>query len=192
MNSWINFFYFFVIGATLLLSLMGLWFTAIMPGIDRWGKRFFKGYFLVLMLTGLSGLAGMILYYSPAPSVTLKPMLVLESLLLLLPLPRLTAYLLHCCGESIGTSKLYRAALGLWAACFVLHISSLFTDAFFYILPDRNYCRGPWFPFALLPMVVTALMNLTGAIQRRDQLSRKAFLSFLTALLPMTANRISP
>ena len=186
MNSWINFFYFFIIGVTMLLSMMGLWFTAILPGIDRWDKRFYKRYFLVLMLTGLSGLAGMILYYSSAPSVTLKPILVLESLLLSLPLPMLTVYLLHCCGESIRASRLYRAALGLWAACFLLHISALFTDAFFYILPDRSYSRGPWFPFALLPMVVTALMNLVGTIQRRDQLSRKAFLSFLTALLPMT------
>ncbi|MBR1659684.1 MAG: histidine kinase, partial [Oscillospiraceae bacterium] len=134
----------------------------------------------------LSGLADMVLYYSPAPSVTLKPALALESLLLLLPLPMLTVYLLHCCGENIRASMLLRVVLGLWAVCLVLLISLLFTDAVFYILPDRNYSRGPLFPLVLLPIIATALLNLAGAIQRRDRLSRKAFLSFLIALLPMT------
>ena len=49
---WIDFFYFIVIGTMLLLSVMGLWFTAILPGMGRWDRRFFKGYFFVLMLHG--------------------------------------------------------------------------------------------------------------------------------------------
>ena len=36
MSDWNGFFYYFIIGATLLLSTLGLWFTAIMPGIDSW------------------------------------------------------------------------------------------------------------------------------------------------------------
>ena len=50
MNSWIDFFYFFICGAALLLSVLALWFTIIMPGIDRWSKRFFLLFFTVLML----------------------------------------------------------------------------------------------------------------------------------------------
>ena len=186
MNSWIDFFFFFIIGGTLLLSVMGLWFTAIMPGIDRWGKRFFKGYFFAHLLTGLSSLASMVLYLSSAPSAVLKPLLILECVLLALPLPMLTAYLLHCCEENLRTSKLFRAALVLWAVYFVLAISSLFTEAFFYMLPDRNYSRGPWFPLQLLPMVATVLLDLAGVIQRRKRLSRKVFLSFLIVLMPLT------
>ena len=186
MNNWIDFFFFFIIGVTLLLSMMGLWLTGIMPGIDHWGKRFFKGYFFVHMLTALSSLASMVLCYFSAPSAMLKPLLVLECLLLALPLPMLTAYLLHCCEENLRTSKLFRAALVLWAVYFALVISGLFTEAFFYILPDGNYSRGPRFPLLLLPMDATVLLDLAGVIQRRKRLSRKAFLSFLIVLLPLT------
>ena len=42
--------YFFLIGAALLLSAMGLWFTLIVPGIDRWSRRFFRIYFLIFLL----------------------------------------------------------------------------------------------------------------------------------------------
>ena len=35
MNGWIESFNFSISGAALLLSVMGLWFTAIIPGIDR-------------------------------------------------------------------------------------------------------------------------------------------------------------
>ena len=46
MNGGINSFFYFITGAALLLSVLGLWFTAIIPGINHWGKRFFIGYFL--------------------------------------------------------------------------------------------------------------------------------------------------
>ena len=51
MNVCADFFYFFIIGAALLLSVLGLWFTAIIPGFDRWSKRFFMLYFIVLTVT---------------------------------------------------------------------------------------------------------------------------------------------
>ena len=35
MTSWIDIFYFSIFGAALLLSVMGVWFTAIIPGLDR-------------------------------------------------------------------------------------------------------------------------------------------------------------
>ena len=186
MNNWIEHFYFFIAGAMLLLSMMGLCSTAIAPGIDCWGKRFFRGFFLVLMLIGLSCLAGMILYYTSVPRTALKPVLVLENLFFSLPPPMLTAYLLHCCGENIRRGRLPRIVTGLWAVCFVMVTSGLFTDDFFYILPDGNYARGTWYPLMLLPVATTGLLNLAGVMQRRKRLSRKTFLSFLLALLPMT------
>ena len=54
MNDWIEFVSFSIAGAALLLSAMGMWFAAIIPGIDRWSKRFFMGYFLSFMLGCLS------------------------------------------------------------------------------------------------------------------------------------------
>lgn len=62
MNDWSDSFYLFIYGAVLLLSVLGLSFTAIMPGSDRWSKRFFRLYFLILMLSMLSGVTEGILH----------------------------------------------------------------------------------------------------------------------------------
>ena len=63
MKSWSDFFYYFIIGTTLLLSMLGLWFTTIMPGIDSWNKRFFRRFFIVLMLNVATVLADIALRF---------------------------------------------------------------------------------------------------------------------------------
>ena len=50
MIGWTEVFYVSIISAALLLCVLGLWFTAIIPGIDRWSKRFFQAYFSVFIL----------------------------------------------------------------------------------------------------------------------------------------------
>ena len=113
-------------------------------------------------------------------------LLVLESLLLSLPLPMQTFYLLYNAGESARSSKLLHSVLGLWTVYFVLIIIAPFTNVFSYMAPDNQYYRGPWYPLLLLPMAVIALLNLAGTIQRRNQLSHRMFVSLLISLLPMT------
>ena len=138
------------------------------------------------MLGGLSGLCDTVLFFFPASIVVFRTLLVLECLFPAMPLPLLTAYLLHYCEENLRTSKLFRTALVLWTIYFAMDISGLFTDAFFYILPDKNYSRGPWFPLMLLPMLAIAILDLAGVIQRRKRFSRTVFRSFLIALVPLT------
>ena len=65
MSHWSEIFYFSIISAALLLSVVGLWFTAVMPGIDRWGKRFFLHYFIVLMVCCFSSFIELILSHHP-------------------------------------------------------------------------------------------------------------------------------
>ena len=185
MNGWIEPFYYFITGAALLLSVMGLWFTALIPGIDRWDRRFFLHYFFVLFLSGVSALIEMELHHYPVPNAVLYFILLLETLLLSLPLPMLTAYLLHCCGESLRTSKLLRAVLGFWAVFFVLLISVPFIDGFIIFAPESYYHREPLYPLLLAPTIAILLLNFAGTLQRRAKLSRKAFLSFVVAQLPM-------
>jgi sensor histidine kinase YesM len=112
--------------------------------------------------------------------------LLAETLFLSLPLPMLTVYLLHCCGESIGSSRLLHTVAGLWAVFFVLLAGAPFLGITSYFQPDKYYYRGPLYPLLLLPMIGILLLNLAGAIQRRKHFSRKTFLSFLAAILPMT------
>ena len=181
-----SYFVYFISGAALLLSFLGLRFVALMPGIDRWSKRFFRVLFIVLILLCLSGLAETVTRSYPVIAA-LKFILILESLFLSLPFPMMTAYLLHCCGESLRSSRLFRAALSLWAVFFALLAGSPFTHVFYYYTPDGQYHRGPWYPIAALPITVAALLTLAGTIRRRKRLSPKVFHSFLITLLPVTA-----
>ena len=185
MNGWIDFFYIFIFGAALLLSVLGLWFTAILPGIDRWSKRFFLSYFLDFMLCCLSALVETAFQYYLVPSAAMVFILLLESLLLSLPLPMLTVFLLHCCGEIVRRSRLLHAVLSLWAVYVVLLVSALFIKGFVYVMPDNQYIRGPLYPIGLVPLIAILLLNLAGAIRRRARLSRKIFLGSLVSILPM-------
>ena len=186
MNGWNDFFYYFIIGSTLLLSTLGLWFTAIMPGVDRWNRRFFRSFFLVLILSVCSVLTDIALRAASAPCAVIRFIQVLECLLLALPVPMITVLLLHCCGENMRETRLLQAVPGLWAVYAVLATSGLVIDAFYFVTPDRQVHRGPWYPLMLLPVIAILLLDLAAVIGRRRLLSRKVYLSFFITLLPMT------
>ena len=54
-----------VFGAALMLVLLGLGIAVIMPGIDRWSKRFFILFFVILILYAGLGLAGELVLQRP-------------------------------------------------------------------------------------------------------------------------------
>lgn len=186
MNVWIESIGFLITGVALLLSGMGLWFTVIIPGIDRWSKRFFISYFLVFMLCCFSGITEKIFQYYLVDGALFYVLLLLETLLLSLPMPMLTIYLLHCCKENIRPGKLLHIVLVLFAILFLVLVSALFIDGFCYVSPNNRYHRGPLYPLFLAPILAIQLLNLVGTIRRRKQLSRKTFLGLLIAILPIT------
>ena len=185
MSHWSEIFYFSIISAALLLSLVGMWFTAVMPGIDRWGKRFFQIYYIVLMVCCFSGFIELILNHYSVSYSAIYIVVFLELLFISLPLPMLTAYMLHVCGENMRSSKLLHTTLGLLAVYFVVLASSPFNGVFSYATPDNQDYRGPLYALLLLPLIAILLLNLTGAIRRRAQMSHKAFLGFVIAQVPM-------
>ena len=191
MNVWSGSFGFSIAGAALLLSVMGLWFTAVIPGIDRWSKRFFEIYFLVFMLCCLSAILETVFQDTVVPGAAFIALLGLETLLLSLPLPMMTVFLLHCCGENLRSSKLLHAVLGLWAVFFFLLVSTLFIDGFVYFTPDNQYYRGPRYPLLLAPVIAVSLLNFAGTLRRRARMSHKAFLSFVIAQVPVVAALIA-
>jgi len=186
MSRWSEVFYFSIISAALLLSMVGLWFTAVMPGIDRWGKRFFLCFFTVLMVCCFSGFIELILSHYPVPGAAISIVVFIELLSLSLPLPMMTAYMLHACGENTRSSRLFHAALGLLAVYFVVLASAPFNGVFSYATADNQDYRGPLFALLLLPLIAILLLNLWGAVRRRARMSHKAFLSFVIAQVPMT------
>ena len=50
MNDWRTLLAFFLIGAMLALTLTAMVIAAVMPGADRWNRRFFMGLFATIML----------------------------------------------------------------------------------------------------------------------------------------------
>ena len=188
MNDWTELFYYFLIGAALLLSVQGMWFTAIMPGIDRWRMLFFRILFIVLILLCLSGFieAVMLRFLSEqTPAVLFIEFW--ETIFLSIPIPMITAFILHCCNENVRQSKLFCIMLGVWAVYlfFVLAAYLSFFDGFFFIKMDGWYYRGPGYPLLLMPILTIELMNIAGTIRRRKCFSRKEYLSFLIALAPI-------
>jgi sensor histidine kinase YesM len=179
--------YYSMFGASLLLSLMGLWFTAVIPGIDRWNRRFFMNYFLIFLLGCLSGIAEMIFQAYLVPGVVFVFLLIAETLLLSLPLLMLTVYLLHCCGENLYSSSFFYAALGLWGLFLILSASTPFISGVVRFTPDNQYSRGPLYPLFLLPAIALLLLNFVWIMKSRMRLSRKVFLAFLITILPITA-----
>ena len=185
MTSWTGHFYSFIAGVVLLVSFAGLWFTAVMPGIDRWNKKFFLSYFGGLMLVCIFILLEFLTTFLPVPFWVFCLVLVLESVLLCMPIVMQTVYLLHCSGESIYTSRLIRIILGLWAVYAVIVIISPFHSETLIITAEKQYFRGPAYAFSIMPVVLITLINIAGTMQRRNQLSRKTFLSFLIAMVPI-------
>ena len=185
MTNWFDLFYASIFGVMLLLSLMGVWFTAIIPGLDRWSKRFFLRYFIAFMLCCLSSFLEAIPLFFPISNAAFYLILAVESLFLSLPLPMLTFYLLHCREEAPRKSKLLFAVAALWAVYCVLCVSAPFIGGFTYITPDNHYQRTPLYPLALVPLLLILLLNLAGTIRSRKRLSRKVYLAFLVAILPM-------
>ena len=172
-------------GAALLLSMMGLWFTIIIPGISRWNRRFFLSYFLVFLLCCLYSFTEMAFQYYIGPGSIFFVLLLLESLLLGIPQPMLTVYLLHSCGENIRSSKLLRTVLGLWVIYCLVLVSAAFINGFVYITPENQYYHGPLYPLIPIPIIAVLLLNFTGTMRRRTRLSRKTFLSLVIAQMPM-------
>ena len=177
---------YFTIGATLLLSLIGLWLTAIMPGIDRWSKNFFRSLFILFILLSFIGFIDTITYNDSVPKWIMHFVITLETVLLSLSLLMMTAYLLHCCGENVRSSRLFHAVLALWGVFIVLLTISPFNGVFYYFTPDGRYWRGSWYPVLLMPIIVAMLLTIAGMIHYRERLSHKAFLSFRITLLPIT------
>jgi len=185
MTNYLEYFYASMFGVALILSVMGMWFTALIPGLDRWSKRFFLCYFFVFLLCCLSALLETIPSFLPVSKGTFYALLSVESLFLSLPLPMLTLYLLHWRGEDPHKSKLLLAVGGVWAIYFALCLIDPFFGAFTTITPDNHYSRGPLYPLALTPMILIQLLNLAGTVRGRRTLSRKVYLGFLSAIVPM-------
>ena len=186
MITWYTIFSFSIVSAALLTAILGIWLTAIIPLIDRWSKRFFFAYFTALMACSLVSLVDLIIYQYIGTTWG-RIFGFLEVLLLSVPLPMLTAYLLHSCKKDIKKNTVFRVVEGCWMMFSLLLVSTLFTDHIYYITPDGQFQRGAWFPLLIVPLSVIMILNLAYLIRRKGLLSQKYYHGFLIAIIPITA-----
>lgn len=177
----------FIFGTTLPLMALGLVVSIIMPGMDRWSKRFFCVFFSTLMADVVTILVEEFLYGQPSMLLVARVAYILDSIFVSVPIPILTVYLLHCCAEGFLVSPIFRLSMCLWAVFLVLLGIAQFQPALYSIAPNNQFVRGSWFPLMLLPLIVIMLINTVGTIRRRNTLSKRYFLAFLIYLLPLTA-----
>lgn len=186
MNEWLVSFYFFIIGASLVLSITGLWFAVIMPVIDRWSRSFFIIYFSALIICCAVSLVDVIFFPRYCIEWLQKTLAVIETFSISMPLPMLTAFLAHSCGKKEKDSRLFHAVLALWGVFIIVLIITLLSDHVCYVTPDGLFHRGPAYFLMGLPLILISSMNLAGTLLRRKQLSRRYFISFVISSLPPT------
>ena len=191
MSDWLNRLGFSLIGAMLALTAVGFSIAAILPGTERWNRRFFMSLFAAVMLCMVSALFVNLVWEDPSMATADRIGLYFEYLLIPLPMPIFTAYLLHATGERWQASALFRAALGVWILFFVLLGVAQCTTFLYYVTPDNMFCRGPYHPLLMAPMIALMLLNLSAAIRRRKSLSPKYYKAFLVHLVPQTVALIA-
>ena len=176
-----------LMATAMIMLLMSLVIAAVLPGIDRWSKRFFIAFFTFLLVYGSAALLEVFLEGRPGVRFALGILYYINTLFPSLLVPMLTVYLLHCCGESPRSSMLFRLVAALWAGSFILLNMTPFTSWGYYILPENRLCRGPLYPLLLGFLFVMALIALAGVIRRRKRMAKKYYYAFLVSLVPMTA-----
>ncbi len=185
MSNWTEIINYSTGGALLLMMMVGIAFSAFMPALDRWSKRFFITLFSILLLYVVAIFIDMIIYTDPNMATAEKVIVILEYLFFssLTPMPMF--FLLHRCGESIKNSRLFRAVMTLWGIfCFTLAVSP-FSNIFYYAAPDNQYFRGPCYALLLVPLAVIMILNIQSLIKRRKKLSKRLFAALLVYLLTM-------
>ena len=78
MSNWTEIISYSTGGALLLMMMVGIAFSAFMPALDRWSKRFFITLFSILLLYVVAIFIDMIIYTDPNMATAEKVIIILE------------------------------------------------------------------------------------------------------------------
>ena len=184
MNDLIIYSAYFISGAMVITMLLGIFFSALMPALNQWNRRYFITFFSLLFIYSVVLSFDLMTYRSPDMASAQRVIIILEymcfSMLTLMPIP----FLLHHCKENIKNSILLRSAVMLWCLFCILLFATQFIDMFYYISPDNQYYRGPLFPLMIAPLAAIMILNTAALIWKRQKLSKRIFVALLVYMLP--------
>jgi hypothetical protein len=172
-------------GALLLTAVLGLWFSAFLPGLGDWDRRFFLSFFTVQLASVGGYLTELFIYGNPALADVERVLCFGDSLLPSISIVMAVVYLLHCCGESWRKSLLFRFVAACWAMYFLLLCSTCFGPWVYYITSDGEFIRGSWFPLSMLPLIAISVLTLVALVRRRPKLSRARYTSMIALVVPL-------
>ena len=184
--GWLDITAYAIGGAMLLMMLLGIVFSALMPALDRWGRRYFISLFSMLFLSVTVFFIDILIYKLPGVVQAERVIVFFEFLTVSSLMPMPAVLLLHWCGEKLKKSLLFRAIMALWVIFIVLLVAAQFTDGFYYISEQMEFIRGPLFVLISLPMFLMMILNTVGMIRRRKKLSKRYFNALMVYLVPMT------
>jgi len=165
--------------------MLTLWITLIIPNPNQWNKRFFVAMFAIFVLCMIDFSVDLLVYDDPNMVLAAKIAVYFEYLLLSIPMPMFTAYLLRTCGENWLKSPLFRTVVVLWIIYFILLAIAQFTTFLYYFTLDNQYIRASWYLLLVTPIFAVMFLNLASVIKRRDKLPRKYYIAFLIHLIPL-------
>ena len=172
-------------GALILLMLLGIAFSAFLPSIDKWNKRYlitlFSLQFVCIFFSYLDAI-----FYTDSALAEFERVIYFISFLsisVLMIMP--TIFLLHYCNENIKESLLFKEVMVVFITSLIILIIIQFTDVFYYVTPENEFIRGPLFPMIVAPTFIIIIFNIIGVLRRRKKLPKRTFITFLIYLPPL-------
>ena len=99
MTDWMYIVEYILAGALLVMMAIGITFSASMPALDKWNKRYFIILFSLLFLCAVTCFLALIFYNNPAKATTERVIYFFESLFMAVPIFMPTIFLLRCLHE---------------------------------------------------------------------------------------------
>ena len=131
MTDWMNTVEYILAGALLVMMAIGITFSASMPALDKWNKRYFITLFSLLFLCAVTCLLSLIFYEDPTKTATERVIYFFGSMFMAVPIFMPTFFLLHCSREKLKRNILFSAMTVLLGAYFACLIVAQFTDVFY-------------------------------------------------------------
>ncbi|MBR3561052.1 MAG: histidine kinase [Oscillospiraceae bacterium] len=175
---------FSVVAAGVMVMLLGLLLAVSSEFMERWLRRYFVVFFLLMTVYTMSDLVGQVatIFMNPVWINVTRWALFVESLVSSMLLPLITRFLFQCTGVDWRRSRIMYAVLLAWVAYVILLIVTQSTTMIYHFTEEGDYQRGPWYPALLVAPVVSMLLNLAALIKQWNKLSgneRVAFLAYL-------------
>ncbi len=172
----------------IVMGITGLTFSLFMHRTSARFKRFFKYYYIALILYGAFGLTAGVLFGLPPKGLRLFSMgaLFLEYLLSSVTPLLFTLFLVtHFKNEE--KSELYLPiSIGLWSAYVLLLTMAQFTILFYSVDSNNHFDSGAFYPALLVPILLISLVNFIAVINKKKLLSEKELWIFAcSSLIPI-------